>query len=65
MVRRRMHSRELNPELVQQVATGEKRPARVCREHRMAGSLLLPWHKGVEARGEADFALTAATGPWL
>jgi transposase len=51
----RFHSREFKLELVRQVASGEKRPAQVCREHNLAESLLLRWRKEYEARGERAF----------
>ena len=55
MVRGRNHSREFKLDVVQQVASGEKRPAQVCREHEIAESLLLRWRKEYDARGEAAF----------
>ena len=36
MGRRRVHSREFKLSVVRQVASGEKRPAQVCREHALA-----------------------------
>src|SRR5437588_12758283 len=53
----RIHSREFKLSVVRQVATGEKRPAQVCREHELAESLLLRWRKEYEARGEAAFTV--------
>ena len=53
---RRNHTREFKLQCCRQVATGEKRPAQICREHNLSGSLLLRWRKEYEARGEAAFA---------
>ena len=55
MGRGRVHSREFKLSVVRQVAGGEKRPAQVCREHRIAEGLLLRWRREYEARGEAAF----------
>lgn len=52
---RRVHSREFKLEVARQVATGEKRPAQVCREHNLANSVLDRWRKEYEQRGEAAF----------
>ncbi len=38
-----------------QIATGQKRPAQICREHNLADSLLARWRKEYEARGEEAF----------
>jgi putative transposase len=51
----RIHSRELKLEVCRQIATGEKRPAQVCREHQLSASLLQRWRKEYDARGEAAF----------
>ena len=56
MGRGRVHSREFKLALVRQVASGEKRPAQVCREHGIGEGLLLRWRREYEARGEAAFA---------
>jgi transposase len=55
MGRGRVHSREFKLSVVRQVASGEKRPAQVCREHGLAEGLLLRWRREYEARGEAAF----------
>ena len=55
MGRTRIHSREFKLTVVREVASGEKRPAQVCREHGLAESLLLRWRHEYEARGEAAF----------
>ena len=53
--RRRNHTREFKLECCRQAATGEKRPAQICREHNLSESVLLRWRKEYEARGEAAF----------
>lgn len=59
MGRGRVHSREFKLSVVQQVASGEKRPAQVCREHGLAEGLLLRWRREYEARGETAFTFHA------
>ncbi len=56
MGRGRVFSREFKLAAVRQVASGEKRPAQVCREHGISEGLLLRWRREYEARGEAAFA---------
>ena len=56
MGRGRVFSREFKLSVVRQVASGEKRPAQMCREHRLTEGLLLRWRREYEARGEAAFA---------
>lgn len=51
----RNHNRQFKLECVRQVATGQKRPAQLCREHNLAESVLLRWRKEYEARGEQAF----------
>ena len=51
----RNHSRQFKLDCVRQVATGQKRPAQLCREHNLAESVLLRWRKEYEARGEEAF----------
>jgi transposase len=53
---RRNHTREFKLQCCRQVATGEKRPAQICREHNLSESVLLRWRKEYEERGEAAFA---------
>ncbi len=55
MGRGRVHSREFKLSVVRQVASGERRPAQVCREHGIGEGLLLRWRCEYEARGEAAF----------
>ncbi len=56
MGRGRVHSREFKLALVRQVASGEKRPAQICREHGIAEGLPLRWRREYEARGDTAFA---------
>jgi len=51
----RSHSRDFKLSVCRQIASGEKRPAQVCREHGLAESLLLRWRKDYRERGEAAF----------
>ena len=51
----RSHSRDFELSVCRQIASGEKRPAQVCREHGLAESLLLRWRKDYRERGEAAF----------
>jgi len=52
----RKHSREFKLQVVRQVASGEKRPAQVCREHGLAESLLARWRTEYAERGEVAFS---------
>jgi len=54
-MKRRSHSREFKLMIVQQVSSGEKRAAQVCREHDLSNSVLDRWRKEYEQRGEAAF----------
>ena len=54
-MRGRAFSREFKLEIVQQLASGAKRPAQVCREHHLAETVLLRWRREYEERGEAAF----------
>lgn len=40
---------------MRQVATGEKRPSQICREHKLAESVLLRWRHEYAERGEEAF----------
>lgn len=42
-------------ECCRQIATGQKRPAQICREHNLAESVLTRWRKEYDARGEEAF----------
>jgi len=61
MARGRPCSREFKLAAVQDVVSGEKRPAQVCREHGLAAGLLLRWRREVAERGEAAFGPSEAT----
>jgi len=54
-MQKRTHSREFKLEIVRQIATGQKRPAQVCREYGLAESVLSRWRKDYQERGEAAF----------
>ena len=51
----RTFTREFKLALVRQLASGEKRPAQVCREHGLADSVLARWRREYTERGEAAF----------
>lgn len=53
---RRSFSQEFKLEVCQQIATGEKRPAQVCREHKLASSLLYRWRKEYAQQGASAFS---------
>jgi transposase len=59
---RRNHTTEFKLQCCRQVATGEKRPAQICREHNLSESVLLRWRKEYEARGEAAFTEKQLSG---
>jgi transposase len=59
----RTHSRDFKLSVCRQVASGERRPAQVCREHGLAESLLLRWRKEYRERGEAAFGSYQACEP--
>lgn len=48
---RRTHSREFKLRIVQQLASGEKRFAQVCREHKLAASVVARWRTEYQERG--------------
>ena len=60
MMQKRVHSREFKLEIVQQIASGHKRPAQVCREYGLADSVLSRWRKEYQERGEAAFQSSQA-----
>ena len=60
--RRRKHTREFKLQCCRQAATGEKRPAQICREHNLSESVLLKWRKEYDARGEAAFSEKQLSG---
>jgi transposase len=55
MARGRTFSREFKLAAVQDVVSGAKRPAQVCREHGLSEGLLLRWRREVAERGDAAF----------
>ncbi len=55
-MRGRPHSREFKLSIVRQLASGEKRPAQVCREHSLAASMVARWRQEYDLRGDAAFA---------
>ena len=59
----RTHSREFKLTIVRQVASGEQRPAQICREHHWDERVLLRWRKEYDARGEAAFMPREGTEP--
>ncbi len=59
----RAHNRDFKLSVCRQIASGEKRPAQVCREHGLAESLLLRWRKEYRERGEAAFGPHRAGEP--
>ena len=61
-MQKRVHSRELKLEIVRQIASGQKRPAQVCREYGLAESVLTRWRKAYQERGEAAFQAIQAAG---
>jgi transposase len=61
-MQKRSHSREFKLDIVRQVATGQKRPAQVCREYALAESVLSRWRKEYQERGEAAFEPLQAEG---
>ena len=48
----RTFSREFKLTVVRQLASGEKRPAQVCREHNLSHSMVSRWRQEYEERGE-------------
>ncbi len=54
-MRGRSFGREFKLDVVQQIASGVKRPAQVCREHHLAETVLLRWRREYEERGEVAF----------
>lgn len=57
----RVHSREMKLTIVRQLASGEKRPAQVCREHNLAPSVVSRWRNEYDQRGEEAFAPQSST----
>ena len=59
---KRNHTREFKLQCCRQVATGQKRPAQLCREHNLSESVLLRWRREYDARGEAAFTERQPSG---
>ena len=59
----RVHSREFKLSVVRQLASGEKRPAQICREHNLASSVVSRWRNEYDQRGEEAFLPPANSGP--
>jgi transposase len=51
----RVHTREFKLTIARQLASGERRPAQVCREHNLASSVVSRWRSEYEQRGEEAF----------
>jgi transposase len=51
----RVHTREFKLAIARQLASGEKRPAQICREHNLASSVVSRWRTEYEQRGEEAF----------
>jgi transposase len=57
----RVHRREFKLTVVRQLASGEKRPAQICREHNLAESVVSRWRKEYDQRGEEAFLPPSAS----
>lgn len=55
MVRRRTHSRDFKLMVIRQIASGEKRPAQICRQRASRLSARACSRQEYAARGEAAF----------
>jgi transposase len=55
-MRGRVHPRDFKLSVVRQLASGEKRPAQICREHNLAPSVVARWQREYEARGDLAFS---------
>jgi transposase-like protein len=52
----RVQTRDFKLQIARMLASGEKRPAQVCREYELAASVVSRWSKEYQERGEAAFA---------
>lgn len=52
----RVFTREFKIDLCRQIASGQRRPAQLCREHQLAEGVLLRWRREFDRRGEAAFS---------
>lgn len=59
----RVHSREFKISVCQQVASGQKRPSQVCREHNLSEGVLIRWRNEFKERGEAAFTARSEAEP--
>src|SRR5229473_3991987 len=59
----RVHSRELKMTIVRQLASGEKRPAQICREHNLASSVVSRWRNEYDQHGEEAFLPPSTSAP--
>jgi putative transposase len=59
----RVHSREFKLTVVRQLASGEKRPAQICRGHNLASSVVSRWRNEYAQRGEEAFLPPASSEP--
>ena len=57
----RVHSREFKLSVVHQLASGQKRPAQICREHNLANSVVSRWRNEYDQRGEEAFLPPASS----
>ncbi len=57
----RVHTREFKLAIARQLASGEKRPAQICREHNLASSVVSRWRNEYEQRGEEAFQLPVSS----
>jgi putative transposase len=59
----RVHSRDFKLSVVRQLASGEKRPAQICREHNLAPSVVSRWRNEYEKLGEEAFLPPTSSEP--
>ena len=59
----RVHSREVKMTIVRQLASGEMRPAQICREQNLAPSVVSRWRNEYDQRGEEAFLPPATSAP--
>lgn len=58
----RRHSREFKLQVCRQLATGEKRPAQILREHHLSSATLAQWRAEYAQRGETAFTAHVPDG---
>lgn len=59
----RIHPREFKRMIVRQLASGEKRPAQICREHHLAKSVVSRWQREYQTSGAKAFSAQARPEP--